>query len=154
MFQEQQLPQPDESLAQYVRRRREELHLSQSEMAQMADIHVQSLGKIEGGKITRLNAKSKNGLSRVLGVSQDYLNAICKGVPLANVQTLKLCPKCWNPGTQADPIWLDKRSKYCFICGTLLRDRCTRCNEPIMSLKFRFCPYCGQPYKDVNNRVS
>ena len=126
----------------------------QSEIAQMADIHVQSLGKIESGKTTRLNTKSKTGLSRVLGISQDYLDAICKGVPLANVQTLSFCPKCWSPGTQADPIWLDKRSKYCFICGTSLRDRCPKCNEPIMSLKFRFCPYCGQPYKDVNNRVS
>jgi hypothetical protein len=30
----------------------------------------------------------------------------------------------------------------------------SRCNEPILSLLFRFCPYCGQPYKDVNNQVS
>mgnify|MGYP001796281715 CR=1 FL=1 len=34
-------------------------------------------------------------------------------------------------------------------CGTSLRDRCGRCNEPIMSLKFRFSPYCGQSYKQT-----
>ncbi|WP_228059576.1 hypothetical protein [Plectonema radiosum] len=30
-----------------------------------------------------------------------------------------------------------------------MRDRCVSCNEPIMSLKFRFCPYCGQSYKQT-----
>ncbi|MCC5603880.1 hypothetical protein LC586_33100 [Nostoc sp. CHAB 5714] len=33
------------------------------------------------------------------------------------------------------------------MCGTALRNSCAKCNEPITSLKFRFCPYCGFPYK-------
>ena len=122
--------------------------MSQGEMARKAGIHTQSLGKIESGKTTRLSAKTKAGLSRVLGMSKDTLDAVCRGVPIIEVQDLKICPQCWRPGTKADPVWLDSRSKYCFRCGTLLRDRCNRCGEPIPSLKFRFCGYCGQSYKE------
>ena len=50
-------------------------------------------------------------------------------------------------GTTPDQMWTDLRSKYCFACGTGLRNRCISCNEPIMSLKFKFCPYCGANYK-------
>ncbi|MEH1836196.1 MAG: zinc ribbon domain-containing protein [Nostoc sp.] len=38
-----------------------------------------------------------------------------------------------------------RRSQFCFLCGTALGNSCTQCNEPITSLKFRFCPYCGFP---------
>jgi transcriptional regulator with XRE-family HTH domain len=140
-------PADGETLAQYLRRVRTSLKLSQSDMAARAGIHIQSLGKIESGKTTRLNAKTKAGLSRVLGVPEHYLDAVCRGMSVRQIQALKICPRCWKPGTQAEPIWLEWRSKYCFICGHLLRDRCRQCNEPIMSLNFRFCPYCGQPYK-------
>ena len=148
------LPQNGESLAEYLRRVRTSLKLSQGEMAQKASLHIQSLGKIESGKTNRLSSKTKSGLARVLGIPEDYLDAVCRGVSVTEVQQLKICPKCWTPGTEAESIWLDRWSKYCFICGTALRERCTRCNEGIMSLKFRFCPYCGQPYKDINDRVS
>ncbi|MCU0536303.1 MAG: zinc ribbon domain-containing protein [Hydrococcus sp. Prado102] len=153
-FSHDKLPIDGETLAQYVRRVRASLKNSQGEIAAKAGIHIQSLGKIESGKTTRLNAKTKAGLSGALGIPENYLDAVCKGASVTQVITLKICPHCWKPGTEADPIWFDLRSKYCFLCGTLLRDRCMRCNEPIMSLKFKFCPYCGQPYKDVNNRVS
>ncbi|WNN92037.1 zinc ribbon domain-containing protein [Gloeocapsopsis dulcis] len=46
-------------------------------------------------------------------------------------------------------MWLNPRSKYCFSCGTQLRERCVSCNEPIKSIKFRFCPYCGNAYKSA-----
>ncbi|NEQ78252.1 MAG: hypothetical protein F6K23_37845 [Okeania sp. SIO2C9] len=29
-------------------------------------------------------------------------------------------------------------------------DRCGNCNQPVMSLTFRFCPYCGQPYQTTS----
>ncbi len=145
------LPQNGESLAEYLRRVRTSLKLSQGEMARKAGIHIQSLGKIELGKTTRLSRKTKSGLARVLGISEDYLDAVCRGVPVTEGKQLKICPKCWTPGTEADPVWLDRRSKYCFICGTPLRDRCSRCHEPIPSLKFRFCGYCGQPYQEPGN---
>lgn len=148
------LPIDGETLAQYVRRVRTSLKNSQGEMAAKAGIHIQSLGKIESGKTTRLNTKTKAGLSKGLGIPENYLDAVCRGRSMTQVIALKICPHCWKPGTEAEPIWLELRSKYCFLCGTLLRDRCTRCSEPIISLKFRFCPYCGQPYKDINNPVS
>lgn len=143
-----------ETLAQYVRRIRTSLKLSQGEMAARAGIHIQSLGKLELGKTSRLNTKTRTGLSRALGVPEDYLDAVCRGVSVTEVQGLKICPNCWIPGTPADPIWLESRSKCCFICGTLLCARCRQCNEPIMSLKFRFCPYCGQTYKAPQKSVS
>ncbi|TVP65812.1 MAG: zinc ribbon domain-containing protein, partial [Nodularia sp. (in: Bacteria)] len=52
-----------------------------------------------------------------------------------------------TPGTAPEEIWLSPRSQYCFLCGTALRNSCANCNEPVTSLKFRFCPYCGFPYK-------
>jgi len=148
-FLDEHLPKNGESLAEYLRRVRAGLKLSQGEMAKKAGVHIQSLGKIESGKTTRLSSKTKSGLARVLGIPEDYLDAVCRGVPLTEVQALKICPKCWTPGTEAESIWLDRRSKYCFICGSSLGDRCSSCHEPILSLKFKFCPHCGQPYKDI-----
>ncbi|WP_308189080.1 zinc ribbon domain-containing protein [Nostoc mirabile] len=43
---------------------------------------------------------------------------------------------------------MSPRSKFCFLCGTGLRNSCASCKEPITSVKFRFCPYCGFPYKE------
>jgi len=141
-------PQTDETLAQYVRRVRTELGLSQEALAARAGIHSQSLVRIETGKTTRLSQKTKEGLSQALRISNDCLEAVCRGVPLPDVQALKICPACWQPGTEADPMWLDARAQYCYLCGELLRDRCTNCQAEIPSLQFRFCPYCGKSYKD------
>lgn len=142
------LPKLGESLAEYVRRVRTRMSMSQAELATRSGIHLQSVGKIESGKTTRLSSKTKAGLSRVLQVSESYLEAVCKGVPVAAVQHLKFCPNCWVPGSEAEPMWLHPRSKYCFACGTPLRDRCLGCNELIASLKHRFCPLCGRSYKE------
>lgn len=143
----ERVPKLGESLALYVRRVRTELRMSQVQVVEQAGIHLQSLGKIEAGKTSRLAAKTKTGLARALQVPQEYLEAVCLGVPIAAGQQLKLCPNCWVPGAEAEPMWLQMRSKYCFICGTTLLQRCASCNEPIASLKHRFCPMCGQAYK-------
>ncbi|MBW4528505.1 MAG: zinc ribbon domain-containing protein [Phormidium tanganyikae FI6-MK23] len=60
---------------------------------------------------------------------------------------LKFCPSCWTRGLPHDPLWTDVRSKFCYLCGTSLRARCGNCRELIVSLKFRFCPYCGSTHK-------
>jgi hypothetical protein len=124
------------------------LKLSQRAAAERAGLHLQSLGKIEAGRTARLNAKSKAGLSRVLGIPEDYLEAAGRGLPVAAVQEIKICPRCWTAGTEADPYWLDRRALFCFICGTPLRDRCQHCHQPLPSLKFKFCPFCGQAYQE------
>lgn len=49
------VPQPDESLGQYIRRLRQQQGLSQKEVVGLAGIHLQSLGKIERGKTLKLN---------------------------------------------------------------------------------------------------
>ena len=139
-------PEPNESLASYIRRLRISTSLTQNELANRARIHLQSLGKIETGKTTRLNQKTLRGLAYALSIPVEYLSAVCKGVPVSTNRALKFCPRCWTPGTPPDPMWTEVRSLYCFACGNLLRSSCSTCNEPIMSLQFRFCPYCGQSY--------
>lgn len=146
LFQQTLPPNPDETLASYVKRVRTGLGLSQKELAEKAGVHLQSVGKIERGQTTRLKQKPKSGLAYALGIPVEYLDAVCKGVAVEAIASLKFCPNCWQPGTPPDAMWTHPRSKYCFACGSSLCDRCTQCNEPIASLKFRFCPYCGQGY--------
>ena len=143
----EQGPKLDESLGQYVHRQRQRLGLTQKEVATKAGIHVQSLGKLERGKTTQLNHKTKAGLAYALQIPIEYLEAICRGVAINQSIAVRFCPRCWTPGTSPDPMWLHLRAKYCFACGTLLRNQCVNCHQPISSLKHRFCPYCGTPYK-------
>jgi DNA-binding XRE family transcriptional regulator len=140
-------PIPDESLAQYLRRLRQIRGLGQQEVVAKAGIHLQSLGKIERGKTVKLNQKTRSGLAYALNIPVEYLEAAGRGGSVEVASALKLCPHCWVLGTSPEPMWLDLRSKHCFLCGTGLRNRCISCNEPITSLKHRFCPYCGITYK-------
>ncbi|MEA5468275.1 zinc ribbon domain-containing protein [Spirulina sp. 06S082] len=63
---------------------------------------------------------------------------------------MKFCPLCWTPGTTPDPMWTNPRAQFCCLCGTQLISRCPNCSEPISSMKFRFCPFCGWSYKAKN----
>ncbi|UJB69044.1 zinc ribbon domain-containing protein [Acaryochloris sp. 'Moss Beach'] len=112
-----------------------------------AGMHVQSLGKLERGKTSKLNRKTINGLSYALQVPGEYLDSVCKGASIDTVNAVKFCPKCWVPGTPPDALWTNVRAKFCFECGERLRNRCDSCNELITSRKHRFCPFCGQTYK-------
>lgn len=143
-------PQPDESLADYVRRIRIELGMSQKELSIKAGIHLQSLGKIERQQTMRLNQKTLRGLAYGLEVPVEYLEAVIKGTLVSVTASVKFCPVCWNPGATPDPMWIHVRAKFCFVCGTALRHSCPSCNQPVVSLRFRFCPYCGSSYKMSN----
>ena len=141
------LPLPGETLPIYLRRLRVELGMTQKEVADKAGIHLQSLGKLERGKTGRLNRKTKQGLGLALEVPSEYFEAIARGAIVEDTASLKFCPRCWQPGTPPDNLWLHARAKYCFACGTKLKSRCGSCDEPITSLKHRFCPFCGTAYK-------
>ena len=56
-------PQPQESLAEYIRRVRIELGLSQRELAEGAGIHLQSVGKLERGKTSKLEPQNSKRFS-------------------------------------------------------------------------------------------
>jgi DNA-binding XRE family transcriptional regulator len=142
-------PQPTETLGGYIQRIRNSLSLTQLELSTKAGIHVQTIRKIEAGGTSRLNQKAKSGLAAALSIPQEYLDVVVKKVALEVINSLKFCPKCWTPGTTPDPMWTSLRSKYCFACGTQLRSRCLSCHEPIVSLKFKFCPHCGKSYKQT-----
>jgi DNA-binding XRE family transcriptional regulator len=141
------LPYPQESLGEYIRRLRTGYGMSQLELATIADVHIQSLGKIERGKTTKLNHKTMRGLAYALQIPSEYLDSVVKQIPVDDNAVIKFCPCCWSPGTPPEMMWTNTRSQYCFLCGTKLRNDCANCHEPITSLKFRFCPYCGSPYK-------
>uniref|UniRef100_UPI0030DB4531 helix-turn-helix domain-containing protein n=2 Tax=Cyanobacteriota TaxID=1117 RepID=UPI0030DB4531 len=118
------------------------LKTSQAELAQQAGIHLQSIGKIESGKTTRLNSKSRVGLARALQIIQEYLDAVCQGVPVSDIgQQLKICPQCGTPGTEAEPMCLHPRSKFCFACETRLRAPCLSCNEATCPSSFASALY-------------
>lgn len=142
-----QLPEPQESLADYVKRLRSKLGLSRQIAAAKAGIHPQSLGKIERGQTQALNQRTLTGLAQALQIPADYLDAVAKGTPYPVGPTLKFCASCWTPGTSLDPIWTDARSKYCFVCGCQLQSCCPHCEQPFVSMRYRFCPFCGKPYK-------
>lgn len=145
-FQDEEMPRSAEGLGSYVRRQRERLGVSQKELATKAGIHPQSIGKIESNQTATLKSKTRQGLALALAIPSEYLEAACKGQTVEQIGTLKFCPHCWVPGTVPEPIWLQPRSAYCFLCGSALRSECSGCGTPITSLKHRFCPYCGARY--------
>lgn len=145
-------PRPQESLADYVGRMRKSLGMTQFELAVAAGIHSRSVGKIERGLTRKINRRTLGGLAIALGVPQEYLDAVIKGEEVSLVQGIKFCPQCWNPGAAADPLWGNVRAKFCYLCGTPLRSSCLHCGELVVSLKYKFCPMCGQAYKQVAHK--
>lgn len=147
ILQSDKSPNASETLGSYVKRIRLSLGLNQRELATIAGLYLQSLGKTERGLTTKFSSRSKNGLASALQVPLEYLEAVSRGISINPVSKLKFCPSCWTPGTPPDPLWMEVRAKHCFLCGSLLRDTCNHCHETVSSLKHRFCPYCGTAYK-------
>ena len=142
-------PHPQETLCDYVRRLRQQRNWTQAQLSEAAGVHRQTIGKIESGDSQRLNRRVRKGLALALSIPLEYLGAVCDGTDIPAVVRLKFCPQCWIPGTVPESMWTDPRSHYCFGCGTKLTNRCRQCKEPIVSLQYRFCPYCGTAYKPM-----
>lgn len=145
-------PQPTETLAEYIKRVRTFRKLSQQQVATTAGIHLQSLGKLERGKTNRLNQKTKKGLAISLSIPEEYLDAVCSGLPVEELQKKQFCSVCWTPGTKPDPVWTMPRAKHCLLCGTRLSSDCHKCHTLIASFSHRFCPQCGTPYQQVKSQ--
>jgi transcriptional regulator with XRE-family HTH domain len=73
------LPADGETLSNYIKRLRQQLHFSQQELANQAGIHIQSLGKLERGTRQRLNQKTKTALANVFDIPIEYLEAVSQG---------------------------------------------------------------------------
>lgn len=144
-------PQPNESVASYLQRLRRSLGLSQKEVATKAQLHVQSLGKIERGQTTTLQSKTLNGLAYALQIPVEHLDALQQGLDVESSAAFRFCPQCWTPGNPPESLWMHQRARFCFECGSPLQERCNSCNEPISSLRHRFCPLCGNPYKALGS---
>lgn len=153
-FDPQAAPQPQESLNSYIKRLRNHFSMSQQQLATAAGIHLQSLGKLERGKTTRLNEKTKKGLAVALNIPEEYLDAVVSGRTPESLQQKRYCPCCWKANANPDPAWTLHRAKYCLLCGTQLRSNCISCLEPIASFKHKFCPHCGNPYSRTNQKRS
>ena len=85
-------PAPQESLAQYIRRIRTTLGLSQRDLAERAGLHLQSVGKLERGKTAKLNRKTQNGFAQALQLPVEYLEAISRGLAVEPAAVIKFCP--------------------------------------------------------------
>ncbi len=143
------------NLANYCESRRKELNLSQEKLAKLAGIkNQQTIGRIERNQTTRVSSKTKSGLAKVFGITEEYLDELILGRDPRELETLKICPNCWQPGTIPENAWLDIRAKYCFLCGGSLIDRCSKCGNKIGDFKHHFCPFCGQPYKLKSHKDS
>lgn len=140
-------PRPNESIADYLQRRRLSLGLSQKEVAAKAQLHVQTLGKIERGLTTTLHSKTLNGLAYALQVPVEYLESLQQVGVVELSSAFRFCPQCWSPGTSPDKLWMHERAFFCFECGSPLQDSCSNCGELISSFRHHFCPFCGTPYK-------
>jgi transcriptional regulator with XRE-family HTH domain len=137
-------PRVNETLASYLRRIRVGMNLTQEEVATIGGIHKQTILKIEAGKSGKLSKKTRQGLVYALKIPEEYLDAVGEGKETLEIpRTLKICPRCWQVGTRPETNWLDLRSKYCFLCGGELRDRCD-CGRTIADWRYAFCPYCGK----------
>ncbi|KAB8329876.1 helix-turn-helix domain-containing protein [Scytonema tolypothrichoides VB-61278] len=147
------LPRPQESLADYIKRIRTSDGMTQFELAIAAGIHSRSVGKIERGLTTRLNRKTLLGLAGALGIPQEYLEAVERGESVKPVNSVKFCPQCWTPGAVADSLWSPVKAKFCYLCGMQLRTNCAHCGELVVSLKYKFCPMCGKPYKAASQNL-
>jgi len=122
--------------------------MTQFDLAVAAGIHSRSVGKIERGLTTKINRKTLHGLAVALSVPQEYLEAVSDAKEIQQVHSVKFCPRCWIPGSAADPMWHNPKAKYCYICSMQLRTNCASCGELVVSLKYRFCPMCGSSYKE------
>jgi transcriptional regulator with XRE-family HTH domain len=107
ILQSSKSPNASEALGDYVKRMRLALGFNQKELAAIAEIHLQSLGKIERGMTTKLSSHSKSGLASALQVPVEYLEAVCRGTSIVAVSKLKFCAPCWTPGTPPDPLWME-----------------------------------------------
>lgn len=125
------------------------LGLSQKEVAAKAQIHVQSLGKIERGQTNTIHHKTLNGLAYALQIPVEHLDSLQQGLAVSGSTAFRFCPQCWTPGAPPEPLWMHQRARFCFKCGAALQERCNSCKEPISSLRHRFCPLCGTPYKEL-----
>jgi hypothetical protein len=81
-------------------------------------------------------------------VPVEYLQAVVRGEEVLAMAAIKFCPQCWNPGGVVDLMWGNVRARFCYLCGTQLRSSCANCGELVVSLRYKFCPLCGKPYKD------
>jgi transcriptional regulator with XRE-family HTH domain len=152
IFDPQVAPQPQESLNSYIKRLRNRFSMSQQQLATAAGIHLQSLGKLERGKTTRLNQKTKKGLAVALNIPEEYLDAVVCGLPVEGLQQKRYCPCCFRANANPDSTWMLPRAKYCLLCGTQLLSNCISCFEPIASFKHKFCPHCGTPYSQSGQK--
>ena len=88
----QKAPQPGEPLDNYIQRLRNDLKMSQQQVASRAGIHLQSIGKIERGQTQRLSQKTKTGLATALSIPLEYLDAALCGQPVSVMEKKQFCP--------------------------------------------------------------
>ena len=142
----------EESLGAYIRRIRELRRMTRAELAKVAAVHVSRIARIEGGATgaEKPRREVQERVSKALQIPIEYMRASAKGEAVNIPQTNKVCLSCWVSGTSPDVRWSEVDAKFCLKCGGMLKDRCIRCEEPIL-LRGKFCPECGNPYRQLKS---
>lgn len=136
-----------ENLAEYLTKVRTLRGFSKTELARRANVHITSLVRLEGGKVSGAKVKTKvqSRLAAALQIPVEYLKAACSSSSIEVALTNQVCFSCWTPGTSPDTRWSFADAKFCLRCGNALQSFCS-CGEPLL-LRGKFCPECGRDYR-------
>ena len=139
-------PGPGEGLGAYVARLRGKK--TRAEVAARAGIQASTIQRIENGSTTTLRRGTAGKLAIALEVPEEYLHAAVRGEVPVGGTGIKVCFKCWKPGTRPIEAWKLEIAKYCCLCGGPLHSSCT-CGAPIRAWDDLYCSKCGQSYESL-----
>ena len=133
------------SFGEFVRRERLKRGLSQKELAERAKVSYVSVSRIERSETGTVGMKKSliAGLADGLGLPVEVLKKAIHGENIA-WDLVRICQRCWVPGTAPDDRWKGIDAHFCFRCANPISATCN-CGEPIL-LHGKFCPECGVAY--------
>jgi transcriptional regulator with XRE-family HTH domain len=144
----------NQELIEFIRKRREELGLTQAELAKRAGIGQPYISKIESGAIRSPSHATIQALSLALGMGSDGLMDETWCIP--GYAEIGYCPNFKCPGSNYAEImsasyWKpyktsledeEGRIEFCVYCGTKLLTECENCGRKIKQF-YQHCPGCG-----------
>ena len=159
---DRELSHINQDLSDAVKKRREELGLTQAEVANRAGIGQPYISKIERGIIKSPSSSTIEALAKALEMDVDTLWWTMSAEP--DDGEVGYCPKFECPGSNyyedIDPLsWEpyktsledeEGRIAFCVHCGTSLLAECQNCGRKMRRF-YHYCPGCGHHL--IPNRV-
>jgi transcriptional regulator with XRE-family HTH domain len=144
----------NQELIELIRKRREELGLTQAALAKRAGIGQPYISKIESGVIKSPSSFTINSLARALEMEVNDLWDATLCIP--DDGEIGYCPNFECPGSNytrnINPSYWEPyktsleddegRIGFCVHCGTKLLTECNNCGRKIKQF-YQYCPGCG-----------